>query len=96
MRTILAMTWCLVLCLGVSGCGGLKPQEVEYSMSCNKVSCDEADDIATVSYDGIDSIVCTWTCATYEGDPESYVMLGFVVVPGGCYELVTEYVSSCY
>jgi hypothetical protein len=76
----------------VHGCD-LFGEEVEYDLSCETVSCPNADD--TSNYSGVytNFYSCTWHCASYEGNDSAYVSLSFSS-DGGCWRLVSEYIAS--
>jgi len=83
---------------GVS-CGGAReaedpPQEVvTWSVDGDTIRCPNADDTTSFTYGGYQTFDCVWLCATYKGEPSSYVSLGFRWT-GSTWVLESEYVSG--
>ena len=80
-----------LMVLGV-GCGSGDP--IVPKVSCNSVSCPEADDVSRYTSGNDRNITCVWHCVNYEGQDGVYVSLSYWAWDGGCYQLEDEFVSD--
>lgn len=76
---------------------------VDYTIACDPdepedsaVVCHDADFVETYEGDDGDylAVECSWTCAIYEGQPDTYVWLQFTAEDGGCYQLDSQYIDE--
>ena len=68
--------------------------EVSFELTCDTVTCPGADDVLSITGEQFDFQQCQWFCATHNGVPDQLVLLDFVRLPGGCWQLQSEAVQS--
>ncbi len=68
--------------------------EVSFELTCDTVTCPGADDVLSISSEQFDSQSCQWFCATHNGEPDRFVLIDFVRLPDGCWQLQSEAVRD--
>lgn len=73
---------------------GYSQKDVQYTLECSGVNCQNADDQDTSESGGYRSKNCTWYCGNYKGQNKKYVSLTFRQSGSGCWYLSYEYISD--
>lgn len=63
--------------------------EVEYTLTCESVTCDNADNVYEYTVDSCERYTCRWQDASYKGN-EGTVIIYFRSCNGGCWKLIDE------
>ncbi len=91
-RTVILL-FAVFFFLAACGADG-EMKTVKYNLSCERVSCPNADDVSVFESGSSKSYSCIWTCAKYKGNSRVYVNLTFWSWDGKCWELDSDYTAG--